>query len=272
MGPVEMLDVSPPTTPKVKVQWAADGFYIHITQLSDDNQTGIKGYQYAIFNESGTDTLRSWPDNGTVDFEEPYYASSESDPLVKFVSWGSFMDPGNYQVSVRAVNEQKMVSRAVTNTGVLLDDTPPERTLFKPSYAGGQGVSVHFNNIGDEQSGLNSVEYQIVTDLTTQQIQSILEKRDQPVNSVSYTQDPDFGIILQSGTIARYGDGVTTNIATPNLLGLEPLFVRITVQNNVGIERNNVEEIEISEQAIEEYKREEEKRKAEEEEATEEKK
>jgi hypothetical protein len=48
VGPIENIDVTVPTTPEVRVSGGFDGFNIYITQLSDDVQSGIKGYQYAI--------------------------------------------------------------------------------------------------------------------------------------------------------------------------------------------------------------------------------
>lgn len=260
VGPIRNKDISPPTTPGVQVQAAADGFYVYITRLADDAQTGIRGYQYAVTGENGADTLRSWPDPQEVDFEQQNRAGSQAKPPVYFVPWSSFMQAGTYNISVRAVNGQDMVSQVVTNTGVMVDTTPPERTVFSVKYGEKPGlITFSINQIGDPESGIESVRYEVLSKMSAGELDaymSLLPSKDRDINP----QPAGEGMVqLDSGTLQEPEEGRELNISLPKLEFFAPALLRITVRNTMGLERSNTETIEIPPALIEKARQQKEK-------------
>ena len=249
VGPIRNVDISPPTTPDVRVRGSFDGFNIYVNQLSEDGQTGIRGYQYAVFNATGTDTIRSWPSGNTVDFELSNNAANQAEPPVNFVPWGAFIQPGIYRISVRAVNKQDMVSREVTNTDVLYDNTPPQRTVFEPSFNHKTGeISIRLIDLGDRESGLKSMRYRIVTNIDIDPYVSDPNNTFQPLG-----YDEKGRSILAAGDILNPKKGLTSTVVFQDLPYFIPVFFQITVQNNAGLERHNEVEIEISDEIIKQF-------------------
>lgn len=159
VGPIRSIDVTPPTTPDARVMGAYDGFKVYVTQLADDSQSGIKGYQYTIMDSSGTNVLRPWPDSTTVDFTLSSGYTGSSKPGGKFIRAQYLPQSGYYQVGIRAINKQNMPSRAVINEDVLFDSTPPEQPLATVTYVGQKEFEIKFDHLRDPESGIDKVEY-----------------------------------------------------------------------------------------------------------------
>jgi hypothetical protein len=265
VGPIENIDVTVPTPPDARISGGFDGFNIYITQLSNDVQSGIKGYQYAILDSAGTDTLRAWPDSSTVDFDLNNNASSAAQPVPAYVPAGTFLQTGYFKVAVRAVNSQNMASRAVLNEDIFLDRTPPTKTVATVTYLGdfkGKiGFEIDFSEIGsDPESGLESMRYEINYNTDQVNPNPVLKIQQRSQIEAKSTKIGNYSVSSPSYIIVGneyFENHSFDSEQTPEQVGRSvlrslPNFV-ITTRNNAGLERTNTVELRIPRQLIQRY-------------------
>ncbi|MFA5669593.1 MAG: hypothetical protein WC967_10115 [Balneolaceae bacterium] len=220
-GPVQNIDTSVPTTPEVKVKSGTSGFTIYITQLSDDAQSGIKGYQYALISADGTDTLRTWPELDEVDIAEARHTKNRNVPANLFVPASSIITDGSYKVAVRAINNQEMASRVVVNENVIIDRSSPTKTLGTATYSKNSIIKVDFSQVGsDPESGIELVSYKIIkssglntgSSLITQGLQRARKNPSQESTTTIEPCRPNSG-----STNTFFGGGISLVNSTQNL-------------------------------------------------------
>ncbi len=120
--PIQRFDPTRPTTPIVSVWQHPSGPLLTLARLSQDNQSGIRGYQIAVGTAPGADDLRPWrADSLAVDWDVPSNAATQY--FVQRLAW-NYATSGDQWISVRAVNGQGVHSRASTSR-VFHDPTPP---------------------------------------------------------------------------------------------------------------------------------------------------
>jgi hypothetical protein len=159
------IDPSAPSTPTAPVaagiQHLAGKVFLIITTRSNDPESGIIGYQYAVGTTPGGTNAKSWA--YLVDFR-----ATDLGPADSWMLPGLALTPGGrYYVSLRGVNGQGMSGPACVSGPLVFDLTPPVKPTMTPSIATGQDGSrqlrLDFSNISDPESGIARIEYCIGT-------------------------------------------------------------------------------------------------------------
>ncbi len=163
VGPFQSIDTTPPTTPNIEIMGGATGFSIYVTSLSDDRQSGVKGYQYMLISSSG-DTLKHWSESDEADIIMPSITGRMSSVMSRRPLSKTFnASRGKYSVVVRAINNQNLVSRSTIVENVWVDPTPPSATKGIVTFMAPQSLELGFTQIGkDNQSGVESIRYTVV--------------------------------------------------------------------------------------------------------------
>ncbi|MDP2883937.1 MAG: hypothetical protein Q8P51_02810 [Ignavibacteria bacterium] len=166
------IDPSAPSTPTAPVaagvQHLARKVFLIITTRSNDSESGIIGYQYAVGTTPGGTNAKSWI--YPVDFRATDLGPADSWMLPSL----PLTPGGRYYVGLRGVNGQGMSGPACVSGPFVFDLTPPVKPTMTPSVAtmqdGSRQLRLDFSNISDPESGISRIEYCIGTSTGTTNI------------------------------------------------------------------------------------------------------
>lgn len=210
LGPFKPADPSPPTRPNVNISYGpvAGSVYLIFSELSNDFETGIRGYQIAIGTSPGASNIKAW--NDSVDFRTIQRAGS-----VNYILLPNYrLSDGNYFISVRARNNDNLLSATCITGPYYVDSSPPITPVVVPSITTGfiRSLVLNFSNISDPQSGISKIEYAIQ-----------VKQRTTPVYWENYTSTLTSATplsILLSRIGALSGDNIYVGVRTTNTVGL----------------------------------------------------
>jgi large repetitive protein len=242
--PLLATDPTPPSTPIVRAQAAPGGVYLYLTRISEDKESGVAGYQYAITDAITGDTLRGWP-RGLIDIA--YNASTIGPVQSHFVPREYLEDGRRLLVSVRAVNTQGGASRPSRSGPVRLDSTRPEQPLFAATYGVPDPgmLRIRVDRARDLQSGVARVSYAI------REIARDVDPAS--VNTGGAEADEASSTPIESGVLfsrlahepeyvfpaAYYMDKRHLQLASVNRL----IEVRVIVRNGTGLTSSSAQQI-----------------------------
>jgi hypothetical protein len=241
--PVSPDDRTRPTTPMARVRPTQQGATLYLTQMASDDESGIKGYRYAVGTSPyGTD-VRDYPDAGT-DFvatsplqlqrrlaQGPFLSGSSpasSPPPSVQIPSNELPSSGRYYVSVRAVNGEGDVSEPVTSGPAAYDTTPPPKPELAATYdTSGErpAIVVTAEGLGDPESGLRKNE-------ATWTVQPLIQSAGDPTTMRGSFHERGLGTDLFNQTHR-------TDIPRRNVDLIEALGYRVTLQveNGAGMTR-----------------------------------
>ena len=156
-GPVAPTDPSPPPAPDVDVPtFVTSSSFVPVYVVpSDDPETGIAGYKFAVGTSEGSDDVRPWGEG--LDFVLPPGGGQKNlhfSPELGTGSPGFYLENGgSYWVGVRAVNGDGDGSEP-TWAGFVLDFTPPKTPVVAVLSYQGSLLILRLSNLGDEETWL----------------------------------------------------------------------------------------------------------------------
>ncbi|MCX6150011.1 MAG: hypothetical protein NTX22_05760 [Ignavibacteriales bacterium] len=169
IGPVRPLDTTFPTKPVAAVSYrrSIQRVYLIFSELSEDLDSKIKGYQVAIGTTAGGTNKKNW--NNSVDF-----TPDDMGPASSWLTPNFNLPNGRYFMSIRAKNNQNMASYRCVTAPFYVDDTPPVtpdiRVNFNvippinlPPTPGRTEIIFRFNDVSDPESSIKYLEYAIGT-------------------------------------------------------------------------------------------------------------
>lgn len=240
IGPFSASDPSSPTAPIVRAKLGTRSVYI--TQKSDDPESGLRGYQYAIGTTLGATNLRAFrTDNqpDLIDATEPRYTPPGSTAPLAFGYFLGFsespraMTPteltagSNVYVQIRALNGQNMKSATVSTGPFRIDLTRPQTSGVTASYNRESGnYTITVNNMGDTESGISYVEYRIVNPTNGAVLQDWI--------AGAWWSTPSFGTFSRTFTRNRTADR-----------SLYAVDVQVRIANGVGLEATTTARVNI---------------------------
>ncbi len=161
VGPVTPIDYTVPKRPKAALANGPVGgcAYLIFSDLGEDKESGIWGYQIAIGTSLGSTNIKAW--NDSVDFKPADICEANSWRIPNYD-----LPNGTYYISYRAKNNQKYYCGYNVTEPYIIDNTPPATprvTVTTVNKAGGLGYNLKltFANIQDQQSGIIKLEYAV---------------------------------------------------------------------------------------------------------------
>lgn len=162
-GPFTPNDPDGPTTPIAMAQWGNDNVFV--TQASEDNESGTKGYQYALGTTEGGTDLRAWPTDDSTDLIKGYQTASKATTFnasPPSATMEGLPAAGTYYVSVRAINKDGDVSTKVISGPVVADATAPSLASVTLTYSkSANQYTLTTSSLSDYGSGLHKLEYKL---------------------------------------------------------------------------------------------------------------
>jgi hypothetical protein len=239
IGPLTPPDKSSPNTGRIQAKIDPNDVKMYITELPYDPETDLLGIQYAVGTSPGSNDLRDWPSQNTIDFEwnsdkngDLYWASWSPSTVDRFFSIPKSSLPAGdtFYISYRTVNTRGMKS-AVRSTGPLnLDETRPLTPSINLSYnRTTRQLSVSLNDIEDPESGIASVRYSVWYPNTFSIIRSWS-------NMHSHTGNRQGEFNLSKTVSFNQGE-----IETPT-----NIRVKIRIKNGAGLERTFYKQVQYS--------------------------
>jgi hypothetical protein len=163
------LDRSNPPLPNVCASPGAalGSFALRFGQISQDPESGIKGYQYRIVDATTLGVVRDWP-GSTLDYTDGAAGEYSITPG----------RGGRFHVDVRAINKNDMYSEFIRTQNMWADPTVPAAPSVKllgmrpgeveyigggflriPVSVHGPTVTVEVNTGGDPETGIRAIQY-----------------------------------------------------------------------------------------------------------------
>lgn len=146
-----ITDATAPAAPTVidDGQFTTSLNTLHASWTTDDAESGVAGYEYAIGSEPGAEDI------------VPYTAVGLTQEITR--SDLSLQNGSVYYFSIRAVNGAGLVSDPGSSDGILVDSTPPAvPVVIDDGDFTGSANSLHFvYSSGDAESGIDYYEYSI---------------------------------------------------------------------------------------------------------------
>ncbi len=231
IGPFSAPDPSVPTTPIVRAKLGTKAVYI--TQKSEDAESGLRGYQFAIGTTLGSTNLRPFPAENQLDLianDAPRYTPPGSGTTFalgyflalsdapRAITANDLSSGSNVYVQVRSLNRQNMKSTTVSTGPFRIDTTRPQTSGITATYNRDSGdYTITVNNMSDGESGISYIEYRIIN----------------PVNS-AVLQDWTTGAWWISPSFGTFSRTITRNrTADRSLLNVD---VIVRISNGVGLE------------------------------------
>jgi hypothetical protein len=244
--PISPSDRTRPTTPTARVRPTQQGATLYLTQEASDDESGIKGYRYAIGTTPyGTD-VRGYPDKGT-DFvavsplqlqrrlaQGPFLSGSSpapSPPPSVQIPSDELPSSGLFYVTVRAVNREGKVSQGVTSGPAVYDTTPPPAPTLNAQYdRASQTLTIQAQDMGDPESGLGAPPNSTSMNTAWWQVRGLID------TSRVFREGRFRAANLGTGT---FNDQTRLSLASPKAAEIAAFGYRVilTLQNRAGMTR-----------------------------------
>lgn len=246
-GPYRVQDPTAPSRPIARLRWGDRRLYF--TQTSDDPESGIAGYQFAIGSTgAGSTDIKPFRTDGQADLRLPKdqrytppsttsgSGSGGSGFGLLLIFEGGLLGTTGYQPSsimippemvadgrlihatVRAVNTSGMVSSTTSSGALRVDTTRPVYGTLSGTYSRDTGNhSINLTGVLDAESGMALVDVQVVNPLNGAILQDW-------TRVATYSSRPTYAF-SPSFTLNRTSDRALSSVD-----------VRIRLTNGVGMQ------------------------------------
>lgn len=223
--PFKTYDMTAPTTPLVTFEPVLNGLHIIFDNRSEDPETHIRGYIYAIGTSPGADDIKRWKPANEIDFNANELASNRGGNYYLIPNEDLPMDRKFY-ITLRAVNGQNRKSGRVESETIILSQKPPEFSDFSMK-SDGHGVYVS-GLVSDSATGVQRIDYRI--------------------------RDRISGEILLQGTLYDSQPTVSVSIGSvytiPGADWRHSVSVLLTARNAAGLTRNYNQDVILNASAL----------------------
>lgn len=152
-GPVTIPDHTAPSAPGFCAGFSNGAFFVHLSALSADPESGVRGYQIRVRTAAGA-VVRDFPTGSTVDWQ-----ASRAAVGLGFAVAVPGLSGGSYRVDLRAVNGVGAAGERATSGDLTLDLTPPGApSVYAERASTTSGVRLYINAPNDPESGVIGFE------------------------------------------------------------------------------------------------------------------